>query len=57
MLDRALDYKEGDSERFDAIEWWKANTLKFRILSRMASDILLIPITSVALEAAFSTGG
>ncbi|XP_059658631.1 zinc finger BED domain-containing protein RICESLEEPER 2-like [Cornus florida] len=42
---------------FDAIEWWKVNNLKFRILSKMAVDILSIPITTVASEAAFSTGG
>ena len=41
----------------DALEWWKANNLKFRILSKMASDILSIPITTVASEFAFSTGG
>ncbi|KAG5536442.1 hypothetical protein RHGRI_024014 [Rhododendron griersonianum] len=39
---------------FDALEWWKANTLKYRILSKMACDILSIPITS---ESTFSAGG
>ncbi|XP_075655256.1 zinc finger BED domain-containing protein RICESLEEPER 2-like [Castanea sativa] len=42
---------------FDALEWWKANNLKFRILSKMAFDILSIPITIVASESAFFTGG
>lgn len=42
---------------FDALEWWKANTFKYRILSKMACDILSIPITSVALESTFSAGG
>ncbi|KAK3041016.1 hypothetical protein RJ639_026728 [Escallonia herrerae] len=41
----------------DVIGWWKANNLKYKILSKMAVDILSIPITTVASEAAFSTGG
>ncbi|KAK3035899.1 hypothetical protein RJ639_033400 [Escallonia herrerae] len=43
--------------QFDVIEWWKANNLKYKILSKMTVDILSIPITTVASEAAFSTGG
>ena len=42
---------------FDAIGWWKANSLKFRVLSKMASEILSIPITTVASESTFSAGG
>ena len=42
---------------FDALEWWKANNLKFRILSKMAFDILSILITTVSSKVAFSTGG
>ncbi|XP_022737223.1 zinc finger BED domain-containing protein RICESLEEPER 2-like [Durio zibethinus] len=48
---------EGDSTKFHALEWWKASTLKYRILSKMARDILVIPITTVASEATFSAGG
>ncbi|XP_075672206.1 zinc finger BED domain-containing protein RICESLEEPER 2-like [Castanea sativa] len=47
---------DSDSD-FDALEWWKANNLAFRILSKMASDILSIPLTTVASESAFSTEG
>ncbi|KAK2981094.1 hypothetical protein RJ640_012049 [Escallonia rubra] len=43
--------------QFDVIGWWKANNLKHKILSKIAVDILSIPITTVASEAAFSTGG
>ncbi|KAA8539097.1 hypothetical protein F0562_025789 [Nyssa sinensis] len=48
---------EGSANKFDIMEWWKANTLKFCILSKMARDILSIPITSVASESTFSAGG
>jgi hypothetical protein len=48
--------EEGSSEEFNALEWWKATTLKFHILSKMARDILSIPITTVASESAFSAG-
>ena len=42
---------------FDVIAWWKANSLKFKVLSRMAVEILSIPITTVASESTFSAGG
>ena len=42
---------------FDALVWWKGNNMKHKILSRMARDILAIPITTVASEATFSVGG
>ncbi|XP_056690406.1 zinc finger BED domain-containing protein RICESLEEPER 2-like isoform X2 [Spinacia oleracea] len=48
---------ETETEHFDPLNWWRANNLKYRILSRMACDILAIPITSVASEATFSAGG
>ena len=41
----------------DAFEWWKANNLKFCILSKIASDILSISIITIALESTFSKGG
>ncbi|MFS7921777.1 putative HAT dimerization domain, ribonuclease H-like superfamily [Helianthus anomalus] len=43
--------------RFDILKWWKQNTIRFPVVSRMARDILAIQISTVASESAFSTGG
>ena len=48
---------EEDSDDFNILEWWKVNIPRFPILSHIARDVLAIPISTVASEAAFSTGG
>ncbi|KAI3947541.1 hypothetical protein MKW92_001858 [Papaver armeniacum] len=48
LLPRAMD--------FDILSWWKINHLKYPILSRMARDILSIPVSSVPPESVFFTG-
>ncbi|CAN0908950.1 Zinc finger BED domain-containing protein RICESLEEPER 2 [Linum grandiflorum] len=42
---------------FDVLGWWKGNEVKYPVLSAMAKDILAIPISTVASESCFSTGG
>ncbi|CAN0905265.1 Putative AC9 transposase [Linum grandiflorum] len=42
---------------FDILMWWKINGPKYPILQNIARDILAIPVTSVASESAFSSGG
>jgi hypothetical protein len=37
--------------------WWKVNSTKLLILSKIAQDVLAISITTVASELAFSTIG
>ncbi|CAN0876612.1 Putative AC transposase [Linum grandiflorum] len=37
--------------------WWKVNSSKYPILAMMARDVLAIPVSTVASESAFSTGG
>ncbi|XP_061347979.1 zinc finger BED domain-containing protein DAYSLEEPER-like [Gastrolobium bilobum] len=41
---------------FDALEWWKNNSMKYRILSNMAKDILAIPVSTIVSESTFSAG-
>jgi hypothetical protein len=43
--------------KFDILGWWKLNAHRFPVLAALACDVLAIPITSVASESAFSTGG
>ncbi|KAL8471939.1 hypothetical protein ACS0TY_029252 [Phlomoides rotata] len=42
---------------FDLLTWWRLNKSKYPILSRIAKDILAIPVSIVASESAFSTSG
>ncbi|KAI8536369.1 hypothetical protein RHMOL_Rhmol10G0251700 [Rhododendron molle] len=48
---------EDDSDKFDVLRWWKLNSSKYPIVSQMARDVLAIPVSTVASESAFSTGG
>lgn len=57
-LDRYLeDNREKMEPNFDILVWWKMNCGKYPILSKIARDVLAIPISTVASESAFSTGG
>ncbi|XP_019242646.1 PREDICTED: zinc finger BED domain-containing protein DAYSLEEPER-like, partial [Nicotiana attenuata] len=57
-LDKYIsEEQEPFSEDFDILSWWKTHAPRFPILSELARDVLAIPISSVASECAFSTGG
>ena len=45
------------SSDFDILSWWKTNKARYPLLSEIAKDFLAIPISTVASESAFSTGG
>ncbi|KAK4390388.1 Zinc finger BED domain-containing protein RICESLEEPER 1 [Sesamum angolense] len=44
-------------KEFDILNWWKVNSHRFPLLSKIAHDILAVPVSTVASESAFSTGG
>jgi hypothetical protein len=52
-----MENLEKKSPGFDLLNWWKVNSTKYPILGQMARDILAIPLSTVASESAFSTGG
>ncbi|XP_025822266.1 zinc finger BED domain-containing protein RICESLEEPER 2-like [Panicum hallii] len=57
-LDKYLAKETEETEmKIDLLVWWKASEQRFPILSRLARDVLAIPISSVASESAFSTSG
>ncbi|KAK1377927.1 hypothetical protein POM88_024671 [Heracleum sosnowskyi] len=43
--------------QFDILLWWKDNASRYKTLSMIAKDILVIPVSTVASESAFSTSG
>ncbi|KAK3204788.1 hypothetical protein Dsin_018834 [Dipteronia sinensis] len=42
---------------FDILTWWKTNGNKYPILARVDRDVLVIPVSTIASESAFSTSG
>ncbi|KAK1615842.1 hypothetical protein QYE76_021359 [Lolium multiflorum] len=53
----AEDCEDIESTNFDILAWWKTNSSRFPVLAWLARDVLAIPISTVASESAFSTGG
>lgn len=46
-----------EDNSFDILRWWKINSERFPILSKLARVVLAIPISNVASESAYSTSG
>ncbi|KAK4344382.1 hypothetical protein RND71_037476 [Anisodus tanguticus] len=42
---------------FDVVGWWKLNRMKYPTLSKMARDILSVPVSTVTADSVFSTVG
>ncbi|KAL0373252.1 UNVERIFIED_CONTAM: Zinc finger BED domain-containing protein RICESLEEPER 2 [Sesamum calycinum] len=45
------------AETFNILNWWKTNSPRLLVLTKIARDILAIPATTVASKATFSIGG
>ncbi|RYQ83566.1 hypothetical protein Ahy_B10g102299 [Arachis hypogaea] len=52
-----MEALEKSGVQFDILNWWKVNSTKFPILGQIARDVLAMPVSTVASESAFSTGG
>ncbi|KAL4333688.1 hypothetical protein GQ457_07G004640 [Hibiscus cannabinus] len=46
-----------ETDDFDIFSWWSMQNMNYPILMRMAHDVLAIPVSTVASESVFSTGG
>lgn len=51
-----IEALEKKNNTFDLLMWWKVNCSKYLILRHIAQDLLAMPVSTVALESAFSIG-
>jgi hypothetical protein len=52
------DRVEKNVPNFDILGWWKdCSVRRYHILSKLAKDVLAMPVSTVTSESAFSTGG
>ena len=42
--------------KLNVLLWWKVNGSRYSILEKIARDVLVVPVSTVASESAFSTG-
>jgi hypothetical protein len=52
-----MGVKQQQASEFDILIWWKVNAPKYSIFAAIARDVLVIPISTIASEFAFNTGG
>jgi hypothetical protein len=45
------------TQELDIINWWQYAGIKYPTLRKIARDVMAIPVTTVASESVFSTGG
>jgi hypothetical protein len=49
-----VDWDDSDDPEW-GLQWWKANTLQFPIMSRVSSGYLAIPVSEIDVERLFSS--
>ncbi|KAK2661665.1 hypothetical protein Ddye_000239 [Dipteronia dyeriana] len=47
----------GNTEEFDPLLWQKNYSYRYLIMSHLARDVLIIPVSTISSEQAFSTSG
>ncbi|KAF3661878.1 putative glucan endo-1,3-beta-glucosidase A-like [Capsicum annuum] len=47
---------EDRRRRINTLDWWRSNETQYSVLSRLARDILNVPMSTVASESTFSQG-
>jgi hypothetical protein len=45
------------SGEFDILSWWRGKTKEYPILTKIARDVMVVQVSTVASESAFSAGG
>lgn len=53
---KIVKVEKGDV-KFEILGWWKANSDRYQVLFKLARDVLVVPVSTVAFELAFSTRG
>ncbi|KAK1434487.1 hypothetical protein QVD17_00230 [Tagetes erecta] len=57
-LDKYLgEEREPKDPYFVILQWWKLNQCRYPDFAKIARDILTIPVSAIASESSFSTGG
>ena len=55
-FDENCESRRGDV-KFEILGWWKANSNRYQVLFKLANDVLVVPVSTVTSESAFSNRG